>query len=159
MKKPAAQHPIDPLVQRRLTTLERLIDTEYEGSAKVFEARTGIKMAQVGQWFTGYRALRDKALRRLEGKTRKPLGYFDAAAPGVPPAAPPAAPGPRFNELTADERALVEHFRLLLGSDRRTVLADIGKLAAERKAQRDELLAEAGIPDILAKAVPAQPKR
>lgn len=34
-------------------------------------------MAQVGQWFTGYRALRDKALKRLEEQTGKPLGWFD----------------------------------------------------------------------------------
>lgn len=71
------QTQIDPIVQRRLEVLEQLIDEEYDSSPKVFENRTGIKMAQVSQWFTGYRALRDKALRRLEEKTGKPEGWFD----------------------------------------------------------------------------------
>lgn len=69
---------------RRLDVLEKLIDDEYDGSPSVFESRTGIKMAQVNQWFTGYRALRDKALKRIEDKTGKPMGWFDgnAMAPG-----------------------------------------------------------------------------
>lgn len=71
------QFPIDATVQRRLNVLEQLIDTEYGGSPKAFEARTGVKMAQVSQWFTGYRALRDKALKRLEECTGKPEGYFE----------------------------------------------------------------------------------
>lgn len=74
---------IDPIVARRLDVLERLIDEEYEGKAKVFEDRTKIKMAQVSQWFTGYRALRDKALRRLEDSTNKPEGYFDGLQDGM----------------------------------------------------------------------------
>lgn len=78
MKKPAPQHPIDTTVQQRLDRLEHLIDDEYEGKPKVFEEKTGIRMAQVGQWFTGYRALRDKALKRLEEQTKKPAGWFDA---------------------------------------------------------------------------------
>ncbi len=78
MRKPEPKYPIDPVVQRRLDALERLIDAEYGGSPALFEQRTGIKMAQVNQWFSGYRALRDKALRRLEAVTRKPEGWFDA---------------------------------------------------------------------------------
>lgn len=77
MKKPTPQHPIDEKVQIRLDALERLIDQEYEGKPKVFEEKTGIRMAQVGQWFTGYRALRDKALKRLEEQTGKTSGWFD----------------------------------------------------------------------------------
>lgn len=71
MKKPAQTKPIDATVQARLDTLEALIDTDYDGSAKVFQDKTGIKMAQVNQWFSGYRALRDKALKRLEERTGK----------------------------------------------------------------------------------------
>lgn len=77
MKKPTPKYPIDATVQRRLDALEWLIDGEYERSAKVFQDRTGITMTQVNQWFSGYRALRDKALRRLEEKTRKEAGWFD----------------------------------------------------------------------------------
>lgn len=99
VRKPVAQYPIDPVVQKRLDALERLIDSEYAGSAKTFESKTGIKMAQVSQWFTGYRALRDKALRRLEEKTRKPTGYFD----GGDPAARPYAPAPPVAALRAEE--------------------------------------------------------
>lgn len=77
MKKPLPQTPIEEKVQIRLDALERLINAEYEGKGKVFEEKTGIKMAQVSQWFSGYRALRDKALKRLEEKTNKPDGWFD----------------------------------------------------------------------------------
>lgn len=78
MKRPEPSKPIDSTVMRRLDALERLINDEYSGKPKVFEEKTGVKMAQVGQWFTGYRALRDKALRRLEETTGKPEGWFDA---------------------------------------------------------------------------------
>lgn len=77
MKKPEPKFPIDETVQRRLNALERLIDAEYGGSSSRFEEKTGIKMAQVNQWFSGYRALRDKALKRLEEKTKKKKGWFD----------------------------------------------------------------------------------
>lgn len=77
MKKPDPHHPIDKRVAHRLSRLESLIDSEYGGSASVFESRTGIKMTQVSQWFTGYRALRDKALARLEYQCGKPEGWFD----------------------------------------------------------------------------------
>lgn len=82
MKRPSPISPIDSTVLRRLDALERLIDAEYDGSPAVFESRTGIKMAQLNQWFTGYRALRDKALRRIEEKTGKPEGWFDSVAAG-----------------------------------------------------------------------------
>lgn len=77
MKRPEPSKPIDSTVMRRLDALERLINDEYGGRPKVFEDKTGVKMAQVAQvaqWFTGYRALRDKALRRLEETTGKPEG-------------------------------------------------------------------------------------
>jgi len=61
----------------RLDTLESLIDADYGGSASRFEEKTEIRMAQVNQWFSGYRALRDKAVKRLEERTGKPEGYFD----------------------------------------------------------------------------------
>lgn len=79
MKKPTPQYPIDEKVQIRLDALERLIDIEYEGKPKVFDEKTGIRMAQISQWFTGYRALRDKALKRLEEQTGKSAGWFDAS--------------------------------------------------------------------------------
>ena len=77
VKKPTPTKPIDAKVQLRLDALERLIDTEYGGKPSVFEEKTGVKMAQVNQWFSGYRALRDKALKTLTEKTGKPEGYFD----------------------------------------------------------------------------------
>ena len=84
MKKPEPKYPIDPIVQRRLDALERLIDLEYGGEVSAFEKQTSIRMAQVGQWFSGYRALRDKALKRLETATRKPTGWFDGGATSTP---------------------------------------------------------------------------
>jgi len=80
VKKPTPKYPIDATVQGRLNALEMLIDTEYKGKPAKFEEATTVKMAQVNQWFTGYRALRDKALRRLEEKANKPFGYFDSQA-------------------------------------------------------------------------------
>ena len=77
MKKPKVVAEIDATVQQRLNALEYLIDAEYGGSPSVFEERTEIRMAQVNQWFSGYRALRDKALKRLQDRTGKPEGYFD----------------------------------------------------------------------------------
>lgn len=77
MRKPKQNYPVDETVQRRLDSLEWLIDREYDQSVKMFQDRTGITMTQVNQWFSGYRALRDKALKRLEEKTRKKAGWFD----------------------------------------------------------------------------------
>ena len=45
-------------------------------------------MVQVSQWYSGYRALRDKALKRLEKQTKKPEGWFDQIDK------PNTAPGP-----------------------------------------------------------------
>lgn len=53
--------------------------------------------------------------------------------------------GAVFKELNTEERELIEHFRHLLGKDRRAKLEEIRDLAAERLAERDELFAEAGI--------------
>lgn len=71
------QSPIDPEVAKRLDRLEHLIDSEYSGSAAEFERRIGIRMAQVNQWFSGYRALREKAARRIEELAKKPRGWLD----------------------------------------------------------------------------------
>lgn len=70
----------------RLYWLERLIDEAYDGSPKVLQDKTGIKMAQVNQWFSGYRSLREKALRGLEVKTQKDRGWFDRPPPTRPSA-------------------------------------------------------------------------
>lgn len=78
MKKPPVIAPIDLIVQHRLDVLELLIDTEYGGMPSVFEERTEVRMSQIGQWFSGNRALRDKAVKRLQDRTGKPDGYFDA---------------------------------------------------------------------------------
>lgn len=80
MKKPVMKEAPAPEVARRLYWLEQLIDEEYEGKASAFEKRTGIKMAQVNQWFSGHRALREKALDRLLAVTEKPAGWFDRPA-------------------------------------------------------------------------------
>jgi transcriptional regulator with XRE-family HTH domain len=111
VRKPFPTKPIDQKVQRRLDALERLIDTEYDRSAKVFEDRTGIKMTQVSQWFTGYRALRENALRRLEDATGKPPGFFDGelspqASPGYWPFA--TIPIERFIALPQKQQGWIE---------------------------------------------------
>lgn len=77
MRKPTPTKPIEPKIQTRLDALERLIDSEYAGMPSVFEEKTGVKMAQLNQWFSGYRPLRDKALKTLIEKTGVDEGYFD----------------------------------------------------------------------------------
>jgi hypothetical protein len=77
MRKPTPLKLIEPKIQTRLDALERLIDSEYGGMPSVFELKTGVKMAQVNQWFSGYRALRDKALKNLIEKTGVKDDYFD----------------------------------------------------------------------------------
>lgn len=77
MRKPRPIKPIDASVQRRLDNLERLIDAEYDGKPAEFERKTGVRMSQVGQWFSGYTALRENAVKTLEEKTNKPEGFFD----------------------------------------------------------------------------------
>lgn len=84
MKKPKVVAEIDATVQHRLDVLERLIDSEYGASPSRFEELTEIRMAQVNQWFSGYRALRDKAVKRLEHRTGKPEGYFDMPSNKLP---------------------------------------------------------------------------
>ena len=112
MRKPVLKKSVDAALRRRLDALELLIDQEYSGSAKVFEDRTGIKMAQVNQWFSGYRALRENALRRLEKATGKPEGYFDGAdrQPAARVAAWPfqSIPIERFMALPEKQQGWIE---------------------------------------------------
>jgi hypothetical protein len=77
MKKPAVVKEHPPTVARRLYWLEKLIDEEYEGKPSLLEQRKGVRMAQVGQWFSGHRMLRDKALATLAEKTGKPEEWFE----------------------------------------------------------------------------------
>lgn len=79
MRKPPESAPIDEEVRVRLYWLERLIDEKYGGSVAKFEEKTGIKSAQVSQWFSGFRALREKAVKRLEEATHVDRGFFDRA--------------------------------------------------------------------------------
>ena len=69
-----------------------------------------------------------------------------------------AAKGSVFSELTPEERELIESWRHLLGSDRRTKLKEIAELARERNAQRQELFEEAGVTRIAERAA-AQARR
>ncbi len=84
MKKPNPVKEIPIEVQRRLDALESLIDSTYDGKVKTFSDKTGIGAPQVNQWFTGYRMLRENAVKRLEQATGKPAGWFDAPAEHEP---------------------------------------------------------------------------
>lgn len=96
MRKPPESGPIDAEVRVRLHWLERLIDEKYGGSVARFEEKTGVKSAQVGQWFSGFRALREKAVKRLEEATQVDRGFFDRPIPGNAYAfAPTVAPTAR----------------------------------------------------------------
>lgn len=71
------------------------------------------------------------------------------------PATAPPAPGARFDELSSDERDLIGYWRLLLGKDRRRLLADIVELAGEREEERKELFDRAGVTEIAERAAHA----
>lgn len=135
MKRPAPQFPIDATVSRRLDRLEQLIDANYEGKPKLFEEKTGIKMAQVNQWFTGYRALRDKALKRLEEKTYKPHGWFDAA-----PTMLKEAPKDLYVQHMVQEHRLPDAFDdwRLRASPRSLQVIEQLTVAAKKNALREE---------------------
>lgn len=104
MKKPKrVVEDLPQEVETRLTWLEHVIDQEYGGSPAEFERKTGIKVAQVGQWFSGFRLLRERALRRLEAATKKPLGFYDrqtqdeqVACTSAPAPLIPTSPGARY---------------------------------------------------------------
>ena len=136
MKRPEPTKPIDSTVMRRLDALERLINNEYGGKPKAFEEKTGVKMAQVGQWFTGYRALRDKALRRLEETTGKPEGWFDAhtTIPATTLPTQQASGGPtQFSDYALDLAARFD--RLTTKETRFEALAACVALLEARAAQ------------------------
>jgi transcriptional regulator with XRE-family HTH domain len=63
--------------------------------------------------------------------------------------------GAFINALSTEERELIDHWRHLLGTDRRAKLKEISRLAKEREAQRAELLAEAGFTAIAERAANA----
>jgi transcriptional regulator with XRE-family HTH domain len=63
-----------------------------------------------------------------------------------------AAKGAVFNALSTEERELLNHWRHLLGSDRRAKLRELAALAKEREAQRRELFEEAGVTKIAERA-------
>lgn len=121
MRKPTPTKPIDPKVQIRLDALERLIDADYEGMPSVFEAKTGVKMAQVNQWFSGYRALRDKALKSLIDKTGVDEKYFD-----TPVLKPEEA------KLQTQVLQLTALLRLLPEGERDTTYLQVSSMIAER---------------------------
>jgi hypothetical protein len=110
VRKPNVKKPIDQVVQGRLDALERLIDKEYRGLPSVFQDRTGIKMSQISSWFSGERALRDNALRRLEDLTGKELGYFDQRQQQPSREWPfPTIPVERFLALPERQQGYIEH--------------------------------------------------
>lgn len=87
MKKPPVMEGVTfpAEVQRRLDALETLIDTKYDGSVAAFCERTGIKTAQISQWFSGYRMLREKALDRVAVATGKPVEWFNSGGGNTRP--------------------------------------------------------------------------
>jgi len=66
--------------------------------------------------------------------------------------------GAFLNAVTPEEQELLDHFRHLLPSDRKAKIAEVAKLAAERDAQRKEMLEEAGVNRIMAGAAHASRK-
>ncbi|AMM23195.1 S24 family peptidase [Variovorax sp. PAMC 28711] len=169
MKRPQPTKVIDATVQRRLDRLERLIDDDYDESPAEFERKTGIKMAQVNQWFSGYRALRDKAVRRLEEVTDKPPGWFDGGQvvptteylPGFKPLSIPllaqaASMGPGADQLhdevvvgrlTVSPQWVTRTIKPLTGIENLRFIHGYGDSMEPTFADGDILLVDAGVTD------------
>lgn len=96
------------------------------------------------------------SLAEALGKTADEVLATAGLRKPIPPAKPVKPKGAFLKEPTPEELELLDHFRHLLGSDRRALLGQISQLAAERMAQREELLQEAGLDRIRQRAARAQ---
>lgn len=61
----------------RLRQLRKLIAESFGGSQSALSARTGVSLAQLGQYLAGYRNMGEKTARKIEQGAGKPLGWLD----------------------------------------------------------------------------------
>ena len=119
----------------------------------------GVSYQAVRKALTGGRfgaANNAKAAKRL-GVTSDWLatGKGQRASSDGASTAPAPVKGEVFRALSTEEKELIEHWRHLLGKDRRAKLAEIAALAKERLEEKRELFEEAGLTGIMERAANA----
>jgi len=62
----------------RVRRLRQLLTEVFNGSQTELSKRSGISLAQLGQYFSGYRNMGEKVARRIEDAAGKPRGWLDS---------------------------------------------------------------------------------
>lgn len=70
----------------RVRQLRKLIAESFGGSQSALSTRTGVSLAQLGQYLGGYRNMGEKTARKIERGANKPVGWLDGAETNVSPA-------------------------------------------------------------------------
>ena len=70
----------------RVRQLRKLIAESFGGSQSALSTRTGVSLAQLGQYLGGYRNMGEKTARKIERGASKPVGWLDGADMNVAPA-------------------------------------------------------------------------
>jgi len=68
----------------RVRRLRELLAETFGGSQTELSRRTGVSLAQLGQYFSGYRNMGEKVARRIENGAGKPAGWLDTDASSPP---------------------------------------------------------------------------
>jgi len=128
----------------------RALAEKFGGKAELGRKLGHRDGAYVGQMLSGDRPITEKLILKVEALPGY-RGWFsqDASSPK----------GEVFERLSTEEKELLRHWRVLLGKDRRSKLAQIAALAKERLAEREELFAEAGVTAIAERAAHASHKK
>lgn len=156
--------------QIRRENLVVLLEGETErGVWAELADKLGKSPAQVSQWANASkdsksgkpRSISTRTAREIERKLGKPEGWMDRPhkAGGDFHGASAVEKGAVFEALSSEERELIDHWRHLLGKDRRAKLAEIAALSAERLAEREELFEMAGVNRIAERAADASRTR
>jgi len=61
----------------RVKRLRELLVENFGGSQTELSRRTGVSLAQLGQYFSGYRNMGEKVARKVESGAGKPKGWLD----------------------------------------------------------------------------------
>lgn len=139
----------DPAIQAWRRERLRALADKFGGKAELGRKFGHGDGAYVGQMLSGARPITEKLILKAEALPGCRDWFAGAAA---------APKGAVFEALSTEEKQLLEHWRLLLGKDRRAKLAEIAELAKERAAEREELFAEAGVTAIVERAAHATRK-
>jgi len=70
----------------RVRQLRKLISESFAGSQTALSARSGVSLAQLGQYLGGYRNMGEKTARKIERSANKPVGWLDSSDMNVSPA-------------------------------------------------------------------------